>query len=383
LAATNTMGTEGAMGNINTAITDAAGTLAEANEFAGRMIAGEGTGNPQTLEGICVTTGGTHMYALGGDSRTRARGIADDLTSYYLATWISPSSDDTNRKIPIRVQPIRKGVIVQSRYAARVGDYEKGSAVESRLVEALAAPQLPAGLPFNAAVVRFGSTLDNDVDSVLVQVPLDASSPPAGKLSVLAQLRDKSGAVVQKFSADIPSRGQDLLSFRRQFSAPPGEYLLETAAMDGRAGKIGAQRSNVVIPPVAKGLALGDVLVVQRFDPAGSSTVSDPLACAEGIAVPNLSGHISKATSPKISLFFRLSTDTSSGEAPALSAELRRDGAPIGTVPLKLTVDPKRPAIPYVLALGAEKLRPGQYQITVILTQGAQTVSQSTAFRLE
>jgi VWFA-related protein len=393
LQTSSMIGTEEALGNLTTATTDTPGTGTAADEFTGRIIAGGGGSIPHSLEEICLNTGGAHVYALGADNRSRTRGIADDLTSYYLASWIPPGSGDTNRRRAIRVQVLRKGVVIESRAPVRFGDRETVSAVEGHLIEALAAPKLPAGLPLNAAVLRFGNTPDNDVNSVLVQVPEpDSPGSSTGTVSVLAQLKDKSGAVVRKFSADIPRRrtlgdqqqsARDLISFRRQFSAPPGEYVLESVAMDADGGRIGAQRDNVVIPPVANGLALGDVLLVRRIDPADASVAADPLRCAEGIVVPNLSGHVSKAASPKISLFFRLHTDACSTEAPALSAELRRDGVLIGSVPLKLTVDPRRPTIPYMFALGAGSLRPGQYQVTVILSQGGQKAPQSVSFSLE
>jgi len=399
LVAGAAVGTAGALGNLTTGTTDAAGTGAVGTEFAGRMIAGEGGRNPQSLEDICFVTGGGHVYALGGDSRSGTRGIATDLTSYYLASWISPGSDDTSRRHSIRVQSLRKGVVIQSRYAARAGDKETVSAVEGRLMEALAAPQLPAALPLNAAVLHFGNTPDNDVNSVVIQVPLDhpavepdASGALVGNVSVLAELRDKSGAVVRKFSEDIPRQRtlgnpqqtpQEMVSFRRQFSAPPGEYVLESVAMDAHDGRIGAERDNVTIPPVANGLALGDVLLVRRIDPAGASEGSDPLRCAQGTVVPNLSGHVSKAASPKITVFFDLHADPGSTEAPSLSAELRRDGVLVASVPLKLSTDPKRKTIPYMFTLGTASLEPGQYQTAVILSQGGHKVSNSVSFTLE
>jgi len=213
-----------------------------------------------------------------------------------------------------------------------------------------------------------------------------------GSVSVLAQLKDPSGAVVRKFSADIPRRPAvgdqepapgDVVSFRRQFSAPPGEYVLESAAFDANGGKIGAQRTNVTIPAAANGLALGDVLLVGRIDPAGPADDSDPLRCALGIVVPNLFGHISKAEGVKILLFFHLHADASSSEKPTLAAELRRDGDLIGSLPMSLTGDPNRKTIPYLTTLGADSLPAGRYEMTVILRQGGHRTAQTVDFTLE
>ena len=243
-------------------------------------------------------------------------------------------------------------------------------------------------------MVGYGNTPDNLVSSVVVQVPLDhvEMKGDQGSVSVLAQLKDPSGAVVQKFSADVAPRRaigdreqtpQDMVSFRRQFSAPPGEYVLESAALDSNGGKIGARRANIVIPPVANGLALGDVLLVGRIDPGGSADDGDPLRCALGIVVPNLSGRISKAEGTKIFLFFNLHADPGSTETPSLSAELRRHGDLIGSLPLSLNADPKRKTIPYLTTLGANSLPAGLYEMTVILRQGGHRVARSVSFNLE
>ena len=368
----------------------------EAFEDAGRYIMSGNTGTPHSLTAVCANTGGAHVFAM-TEGHKGATEIAMDLNSYYLASWIAPGSGDETKMRLIGVKSLRKGVLVASRagyYPLRGGNVVKVSAFEGRLSEALASPKLPAELSLNAASLRFGSTPDSQLNSMVVQVPLEQVEMQGdqGSVSVLAQLKDQSGAVVQKFSADIPSRrtigaagqaAQDIVSFRRQFSAPPGEYVLETAAMDANGGKIGAQRAEVIIPAVASGLALGDVLLVRRIDAAGPADETDPLRSAEGVVVPNLSGHVSKAANAKINLFFNLHTDPASTETPTLSAELRRDDDLIGSMPLKMPADPKRKTIPYLTTLGANALKTGEYEMTIILRQGGQTISRSVSFTLE
>jgi VWFA-related protein len=372
------------------------GTAELSNEFVGRLEGNVNTGSPHSLTAVCATTGGTHVFAM-TDGHKGAAEIVLDLNSYYLASWIAPGTGDETRMRPIGVKSLRKGVLVASRagyYPLRGSNVIKVSALEGRLSEALAAPKLPADLPMNAALLRFGSTPDSQVNSVLVQVPLDQVATRDGQssVSVLAQLKDQSGAVVEKFSADVSPRrtigaagqaAQDIVSFRRQFTAPPGEYVLESVAMDSNGGKIGARRSDVVIPEVAKGLALGDVLLVRRIDAAGPSAETDPLRCAEGIVVPDLSGRVSKAAGPKVSLFFDLHADPNSTAPPTMSAELRRDGDLIGTMPLKAPADSQRKTIPYLTTLGVASLKPGEYEMTVILRQGGQTLSKAVRFTLE
>ncbi len=135
-------------------------------------------------------------------------------------------------------------------------------------------------------------------------------------------------------------------------------------------------------PPLASGLALGDVVLVENIESA-TADQADPLRCSEGTVVPNLSAHIAKASTPRIRLFFDLHPDPQASETPTLAAEIRRNGALAGTVPLKLALDPKRPTTPYMFTLSSATLPPGQYQTSVILTQGDKKVSQSVSFTLE
>ncbi len=317
---------------------------------------------------------------MSSEGRRAAGEIAAELNSYYEASWTLPDSGDENRLRPIRVQSLRKGVIIDAPaayYPPHGSHVAAGSAGEQRLLAALASTELPTDLPLEAAVLRFGSTADSDPDLVLLQAPAGA-----GKVSVLAQLKDNSGAVVRKFSADVPA-GKDLTSFRRQFSAPPGDYVLETAAMDSSGGKIGARRDNVTIAPAAEGAALGSVILVDRIDPAGSGAENDPLRCTKGIVVPNLSGRLSKADNAQITLFFSIHPDSGAADAPSLTAELRRDGDLVGSLPLKLSGDMKRKTIPYLTSIGAGSLAAGQYEMTIILSQGEQKASQSVSFTLE
>jgi VWFA-related protein len=375
---------------------EGAGAGSQTNEYAGRLQSGEGAVNSiRSLAGICAATGGVHVAA--GDGKRVAGEIAMNLSSYYLASWISPSGGDDSKLRPIAVKALRKGVVLTSRagyFPLRGSAVETVSGIETKLLAALAAPDLPAALPINAALLRYGNTPDNDVNSVLVQVPLDQVEMKGeqGSVSVLIQLKDQSGAVVRKFSEDvIPRRSvagaapsaPDILSFRRQFTAPPGEYVLESVAMDSNGGKIGAQRSNVVIPAVATGLALGDVLLVRRIDPDVASEAADPLRCARGIVVPNLSGHIAKTGSANIDLFFDIHVDPSSTDAPVLSAELRHDDELVGKLPLKLTADSERKTFPYLTTLSSTKLGAGEYEMTVILSQGGQKVTRTVTFSLE
>jgi hypothetical protein len=215
----------------------------------------------------------------------------------------------------------------------------------------------------------------------------------AAHVFVLAQVRDQTGGIVERFSEDIPKQGPleaqeqarlGTLSFRRHFVAAPGEYVLETAAMDANSGKIGAQRTKFEIPAAANGPALSDLVLVRQIEPAsGAEDASEPLRCAEGKVVPNLSARLARDTNPTILLFFDVLPDNGSTEKPALKLEVRKDGNLLGSVPLTLRPDSAPGPIRELAKVGTKSLRPGSYEMTVVLSQGAQTVERTTSVTLE
>ena len=386
LVASAKMGNARAAGNIASGTlsgptAEGAGTGTVAAQNATRIQNADKSDNRPPLFGICERTGGAHASASGGEGHRGVRAIAADLGSWYTASWPVPDKADTGRPRAVMMKSLRNGVIVQAPAAylpRRSGILGGVSRNEDRLLRALEAPTLPGDVTFHAALLNLGDASEKAAKSLAVEAPANA-------VSVLAQLRDKNGAAARKFSADLPAgtaaNGAAPVQFRRDFTAVPGEYVLETAVLDA-SGNIGASRANVVIPPVAPGLALGDVLLVRRIDPPESGGASDPLRCAEGIVVPNLSGRVVKAETPSFTIFFDMHPDPESKDALSLAAELRRDGNLIGSVPLKGSESRER-TIPYLATLGAQSLRPGNYELTVILAQGGRKATNKVVFRLE
>ncbi|MGO9094744.1 MAG: VWA domain-containing protein [Bryobacteraceae bacterium] len=370
----------------------------------GRFEDSEIIGGKTPLDAICQSTGGSHEY--GGDTRRSARNIDGALGPYYEASFTPPSQAGEGRFRQVKVRALRAGVVLEAREGYFVPPRRVvplPPAFETRLLEALAAPKLPAEMPFRSALLHFGEGGDGLVNSVVLETPLrdvDLRSDPAAKawsvhLAVVAQVRNKAGAVVERFSQDLPRQGaldereaarREVLTVRRHFTAPPGDYVLESAVLDVNSGKIAAQRSNFTVAPAGSGPALSDAVVVRRIDPfAGDrdSDQSDPLRCVDGKVVPDLSGHVSKAASPTLTLFFDVYPDRKSPEKPLLMAEVRRGDEMMGIVPLIIRDDSGRTSIPYLAELATADLPAGSYRMTVILKQGSQTASQSVSFALD
>jgi VWFA-related protein len=385
--------------------TTAGGMLgAVVSEQTTRFEAGDFIGNKTPLEAICQLTGGAHEYS--SDTRRNARKLVVALGPYYVASFTPPDQASEGRFRPVRVKALKAGVVLEAREGYFVPPRKAVSATaafETRLLEALAAPKLPAEIPFRSAVLRFGESGDGRLNSLVIETPLrdvDIRSDPAAKaysfhLVVLGQVRSKAGAVVERFSQDLPRQGalderdealREPIAVRHPFNAPSGDYVLETAVLDVNAGKVAAQRANFSIAPAGSGPALSDGILVRRIEPfAGDQDTdhSDPLRCADGKVVPDLSGRISKAASPSLTLFFDIYPDRGSSDKPELKAEVRRNGALLGVVPLAIREDTGRAFIPYLAQLATADLPAGAYRMTVILKQGSRTASQTVSFDLD
>jgi VWFA-related protein len=375
----------------------------QASEQMGRLGQGKnGFSNTDPLEAICQNTGGLHAAT---GERGNMRKVAEDLMSYYVASFAPAAQTEDGRFRPIQVRALRSGLTIEARagyFALPRPAAAVTPAFENVLLQALAAPKLAADLPFRTAGLRFGDTDHADSDAVVVEVPLSgveihsdaATKTYTAHVAILAELKDKTGAVVEKFSEDLPRQGTldeqgkangDVIDMRRHFSASPGNYVLETAAMDVNSGKVGAQRTELAIPELARGVSLSDIVVARRIDSFQNDADTDsasPLRCADGRVIPNLSGYVSRAAAPNVTLFFDIHPDAGSGESLELKAEVRRDGLLIGTVPLRISQNAGHGTIPYLAQLHTATLRAGAYSFTAILKQGAETSSRSVAFTL-
>jgi VWFA-related protein len=373
-------------------------------EQMGRSEQGDQAFGKAPLDAICQRTGGVHEIT-GGRG---AKKIAEDLSaSYYVVSFTPAAQADDGRFRSVQVRALRPGLSIQTRagyFALPRPAAAVSPAFEVALLGALAAPKPPRDLPLLASALRFGHSDNGDSSAVVVEVPFSgveirtdaATKTYAAHVAVLTQLKNKAGVVVEKFSEDLPRQGalqdqekirRDALVLRRHFSAEPGDYVLETAAMDVNSGKIGTSRVDMAIPPTSNHASLGDVVLVGKIEPFSDDADmendrADPLRCVDGRVIPNLSGRVSKAAYKTVTLFFDIHPDTASTDIPEVKVEVRRSAVLVGTVPLRITQDTKKATIPYLAELGTASLPNGDYRLTMVLKQGAQTASASVSFAL-
>ncbi|HEY0794985.1 MAG TPA: VWA domain-containing protein [Acidisarcina sp.] len=394
--------------------TQAAGEAANANpnytppgmmtagaDTAGRIESEGGVKDGSPLGLMAGGTGGSLIIA--GDSLKKPlERMAEDMTTYYQASFVTPSADYDGRFRPVHVTASRKNVLLRYRagyYALAPGSVSTIRPFEAPLLKILASSQLPTDLPFRSQVLRMGPLQDGNANTLVIETPinsLDVHEDSNTKLyslhvSMVAQIKNKDGVVIDHFSEDLPRHGaieslhgssDDVITLQRHFVAPPGNYVLEAAILDQNTQKSGAQRINFEVPDSAPGPALSDIALVRKTDLFRvESDPSEPLRYGKAKVVPNLSGEVPKGAAD-VSVFFILHPDP--GAAPIkLEMEVSKNGKSVGKMQLPVRSDVSGPvAVPYLSTIAANSLSPGRYDVAAILTQGGKTVQRAASFTI-
>jgi VWFA-related protein len=326
--------------------------------------------------------------------------LVQDLTTYYQASYVPPIQEYDGKFRTIAVKPLRAGLTIQTKtgYFALAPGADGGiQPFEAPLLKTIALAKLPTDVKFHAAVLRFGDLPDGNSNSVAVEVPLselatkvDAKTNlSSAHVSIVAQIKDKSGTVVEHYSQDITKRGvtetlahdhQATIAMERHFICTPGKYTMEVAVLDQNSGKAGARRSGFEIPDLPATVALSDMVLVRSME--GSHDVDDdplePLRYEHKNVTPNLTGEL-PGSARDVSLFFILHPDASANEPMTLEMELIHNGNAGRRMPLLHSEGAHAP-VPYLASIKARNLPPGDYEVKAYLSQGQTTTEQSRSF---
>ena len=347
-------------------------------------------------------TGGAYIDALIGIKKPLQE-MAQNLSTYYEASYVPPFTEYDGKFRTIAVKPLRAGLKITTRtgyLAVAPGEDSSIKPFEAPLLKALAEPELPTGLGFHAALLRFGDLPDGNASAVAVEVPLaelaeksDAQTRlSSAHVSIVAQIKDASGVIVEHFSQEIVRRGVKealdrdpaaAISYDRHFLTAPGKYTMEIAVLDENSGKTSVERREVEIPDLAAALSLSDMVPVRRME--GSHEEEDdplqPLRYEHQKITPNLAADF-PARDKDVSLFFYLHPDPASNEPMTLEMDLIHNGKPGKRISL-LHSEGEHGAVPYLASVKSHSLAPGTYEIKAYLGQGGKTAEQSQTFRVE
>jgi VWFA-related protein len=379
------------------AVTVTAGQRAMVNEQLSRFAPGGLDASP--LEWLAAQTGGQYI-AGGWNPKKPLQRMFEDLAVYYEASYVPPAYESDGRFRPVSVTPLRSGLVVQSRSGYFALPPATGSAVrpfEAPLLKLLEKADLPSDLRFDADVLHMGELAGGDANALVVEVPMSQIelSPDentklfSAHVSIVAQIKDSRGAVVEHFSEDLPRHGAlalieqaraEVITMQRHFTAPPGNYTLETLVLDRNSGQAGGYRQRLQISK-SVGPDISDIVVVRRETPYEAETDSaEPLRYENSQIVPSLSEQLPQL-SHTIPLFFIAHPDPKR-ERPTIELEVRRNGEPVMRGPLQVNATATGP-VPYLARLSGTSLEPGDYEIAVVLSQGSVVVRRSMHLHID
>lgn len=350
------------------------------------------------LADMAKQTGGGYIDAQDSIKRPLQQ-MVEDLTTYYQASYVPPIQDYDGSFRTIAAKAVRSDLDIKTRtgYFAVPPGAESGTRpFEAPLLKMLAEATPVSTLKFSAAVLRFGELPDGSVGTVAVEVPISELQTTtdthtnlfAAHVAVVAQIKDKSGTVVEHFAEDIARRSAlelidrdhaATINLERHFPASPGQYTLEVAVLDRLSEKGGVKRISFEIPPVQPAPSISDIVVVRKIDSFHpEDDPLEPLHFETGRIIPNIAGDISENTK-SLSLFFVVHPDPHAKEPVTLEIEADHNGHPGHRTPLPVRSGAAGAAIPY-LANFKSGLQPGDYEVKAIVTQGERTSVQQVAF---
>jgi len=364
---------------------------------ADRSIRADERGNMREL---AESTGGALMPVQ--DLRGPFHRAMEDARTHYELTYSPAKTENDGRFRKIEVKVSRPGVRVFARsgyYALPLLRGEEIYPFEMVTLQALNATPVPKELDFHSEVLQFRPGSQRTQLTFACQVPVRGLSVTEDKdwakvhVSITALIKDSQGVVVDKLSKDLPyevprAKAAELrrgvVSFTTPFRLPPGRYSLETAAVDRDGAHAGVRRSVLVVSAAPTGLAVSDLVLVRRMDPAEEPHhLTDPLLVRGGMVTPEVSGVVDQTLAGDL-ILYGVAYPPAPVQKPVRAAlEIRRDGQSIVRSPESEVPVEANSGAPFVASFPREKLQPGNYEALLTFRYGDQSARSVTVFTVE
>jgi VWFA-related protein len=356
--------------------------------------------HPSPLTELADATGGTYIGDA-SDSRNAIHRIAEDVTTYYEATYTPHISEYDGRFREISVTVDRPKVQVQSRagyYSLPPGENADLAPFEAPLLQLLNNGKRVEGVPFTGQVLRFGLKNGQPQAALVVEVPLgevEHREDPTNKLftvhvSFLALVKTSDGRLLRKLSQDREVQGavehldqsrSDTLTFERTFEVPPGGYRAEIAIADQYGNRTSVQTVVFSIDPVRDGLGVSDLAVVSHMEPlAHPASDGDPLTLAGNLIVPEPHPESRVVKDTDLQLFLAIYPDPKSSAKPQLEFQVLNSDDLVGSAPIALPHPLADGSIQVIAAIRHGSLNPGSYELVAHVTQGDMTQERKIGF---
>ena len=350
------------------------------------------------LADMARNTGGAYIDAQDSVKKPLQQ-MVEDMTTYYEASYIPPIDGYDGSFRTIAINPVRSNMTIKGKtgYFAVRPDAEGGiRPFEAPVLKLLLATDPPSDIKFRASVLHFGELNEIDTSTAAVEVPIDQLQTKidqhtnlfSAHVSVVGQIKDKNGTIVEHFAEDITHRaaaeGLDrdkaaTINLDRHFPATPGQYTLEVAVLDRLSDKGGVERVKFEVPPLESGPSLSDVVLVRKVDGfRGEDDPDEPMYFEKGKITPNIAGDVPQDTKA-VSLFFIIHPDVKSKESVKVEMVASRNGNAGKRMALPLRVDSTQDSVPYLASFNSG-LPPGDYDVKAVITQGEKTSTKDLAF---
>lgn len=391
----------GAAAASGTTVTRTDGFVTKEEVLASDNAEVSGRANVQlAVRNLAEATGG-FLIGESNDLRTPLRHVNEEISSYYELSY-NPHIDNYDgsfRKLKIDVE--RKDVRVYARngYFALPAEARASGmqTYEVPLLKAISDGKLSADVEYHAGAILLEPRHEaTDID-VLVEVPLNQlqakTGPSANKadvhVSIGALVKNRKGEVVERLTRDrslrITAEQLKLAHFVEKLpaTAPPGEYVLESAVIDRESGKIGVQRSEFAVPQKPAGPGISSLMVVRSFSPARQVDSNDPFQFQGQAITPTLNEAVQRAENSVLRLFFVVYPERSLAGKPTAEIEFLQSGKSLMKAPLELPDADAQGKIPYVMTIPAAGIPPGTYQIRATTRQGNLSAATETLVKIE
>jgi len=379
-------------------------TFGAANQ--GPVNGGSATPGPSVALGqrstpLDLVTGkaGGFTITRSNDVRASMRRVLEDVESYYEIAYSRPSVALDGR-YHRTVVSARRGKVrgPDGFYASPDGSNGEFLAYELPLFDAVRRAPI-SNFPVYADVMQFrGASPGSGLASLDVEIPgkglrFDEDAAAGffrAHISVMALVRDSGGAIVERFSRDMPfqtppnlveeARNRRFL-LQERLELAPGDYTLETAVEDLLADHCTTAKASFTVAPPAPGLGISSLTLVRGVAAAGPDAVPDGAFQFSGKSVvPALDRSIAGGPGAAARLFFRVYPETAA-EPLELAFEILRNGQTMIHKPLQ--PDSAVDGAGQVITLDVASLPAGSYDLKVIATQGTRQASAQTNVEIQ
>jgi VWFA-related protein len=330
----------------------------------------------------------------GTSFRSGMRRVAEELTGYYEITYLphNREPDGTFRTTQVAVN--RQKTAVQGREGYFATPDISGRPVlpyEIPLLGALQRPEPAHEVAHRAAVLRFRGD-DGNRTTVAIEIPAqdlkfqqdDAAGVLRARVAVLALVRDKDGAVIDRISGDNPilcppgmlaDMRRRVLFLQKEMELPAGNYVLETAVHDRFGEQFGTSKTPFIVPPAVAGLGLSSVAVVRAVTPGAGEERDAGFHLEDKTVQPALDGVVNPGGAATV--YFKVYPSAGAAGPVDVGIELWSGEKRAVHSAKKLPEGAKASA--ELLALDLKRVPPGTYELRVTATQGTSRAEERTS----